>query len=84
MGNVKRILKNKIVQISLIAFVPEFILATFAGISVLPVFAVCALLAGVASAIFYKKPGRLTDYPFTKKRFQRCLSVTAVALLLCL
>lgn len=81
-GNVKETLKNKAVQISLITFVPEFVLATFMDISVLPVLAVCALLAGVASAILYKKPERLTDHPFTKKQFQRCFASAAAIFVL--
>ncbi len=82
MGSVKRTLKTKKVQISLITFVPEFFMATIMDMSVLPVFAVCALLAGVASTILYKKPEKLTNHPLTKKQFLRCLSVTAAVFVL--
>lgn len=56
--NWKIVSKNKTVQLTLIAFLPLFILMTFMRISILPAFSISALLVAVASVLLYKKVGK--------------------------
>lgn len=82
--NWKIVSKNKTVQLTLIAFLPLFILMTFMRISILPAFSISALLVAVASVLLYKKVGKSANSPFTKKQFKVCVSAaTAVFVLFC-
>lgn len=80
----KGVLKTKMVQISLLAFLPQLVLSAFMGISILPVLSVSALLVAAVSVLLYKKPNKFTSCLFTKKQFKACFSmVTAVFVLFC-
>ncbi len=82
-GNWKEVLKNKTVQLTLLAFLPLFVLITFMRISILPLLSVSALLVAVASVLLYKKSEKFADHLFTKKQFKVCFSAAIAAFVLC-